>query len=73
MTLLCMIDKLVKQGSQFIIASHSPILISYYNGQILDLNRNLKEVKYENTDIYKTYMMLLKDAERMQKYLCEDE
>jgi len=68
-----MIDKLVKQGSQFIIASHSPILISYYNGQILDLNRNLKEVKYENTDIYKTYMMLLKDAERMQKYLCEDE
>jgi len=68
-----MIDKLVKQGSQFIIASHSPILISYYYGQILDLNRNLNEVKYENTDIYKTYMMLLKDAERMQKYLCEDE
>jgi len=73
MTLLCMIDKLVKQGSQFIIASHSPILISYCNGQILDLNRNLREVSYEDTDIYKTYMMFLKDPERMQKYLFKEE
>ena len=34
------IDQLVKEGSQFIIATHSPILISYRNGKILDLNNN---------------------------------
>ena len=42
MTLLCLIDELVKQNCQFIIATHSPILISYRNGQILDLNNNFK-------------------------------
>ncbi|HPO77684.1 MAG TPA: hypothetical protein PLI23_11020, partial [Thermoclostridium caenicola] len=47
--------------------------ISYHNGQILDLNQNLKEVKYEDTDIYKTYMTFLQDPERMQKYLFMDE
>ena len=42
MTLLCLIDDLVKRGSQFIIATHSPILISYYDGIILDLEIILK-------------------------------
>jgi predicted ATPase len=42
MSLLCLIDKLVKEGSQFIIATHSPILISYRDGKILDLNNNFK-------------------------------
>ena len=40
LSLLCLIDQLAKEGSQFIIATHSPILISYRNGVILDLNNN---------------------------------
>lgn len=35
MTLLCLIDELSKKGCQFIIATHSPILISYRDGEIL--------------------------------------
>lgn len=67
MALLCLIDDLVKQGSQFIIATHSPILISYRNGVILDLNNNFKEISYKETDIYNLYKMYLDDSEGMQK------
>ncbi len=69
LSLLCLIDELVKDGSQFIIATHSPILISYRNGKILDLNNNFKEVKYEDTDIYNLYKMYLEQPQLMQKRL----
>lgn len=72
MTLLCLIDELVKEGSQFIIATHSPILISYINGKILDLNNNFKEVKYEDTEIYQVYKMYLDNPYGMQHKLFED-
>lgn len=69
MSLLCLIDELVKEGSQFIIATHSPILISYRDGVILDLNQNFKEVSYQETDIYALYKMYLDSPEEMQKRL----
>lgn len=72
MTLLCLIDQLVKEGSQFIIATHSPILISYIHGKILDLNRGFCETKLEDTDIYKTYQDFLKNPYGMQKILFEE-
>ena len=59
MSLLCLIDELAKKGSQFIIATHSPILISYRDGKILDLNDNFKEVEYKDTDIYKLLVELV--------------
>ena len=64
-----MIDQLVKAGSQFIIATHSPILISYRNGKILDLNHAFQEIKYKDTDIYSLYKMYLDDVEGMQHRL----
>lgn len=69
LSLLCFIDQLVKEGSQFIIATHSPILISYRNGKILDLNNNFKEVDYRNTDIYSLYRMYLDEPDTMQHRL----
>lgn len=72
MSLLCLIDDLVKNGSQFIIATHSPILISYINGKILDLNDEFKEIKYEETDIYKIYKLYLDNAYSMQEKLFKD-
>ena len=58
-----------KRGSQFIISTHSPILISYRNGIILDLNDNFKEVNYKDSDIYKMYKMYLDNSDRMQDRL----
>ena len=69
MTLLCLIDKLVKEGSQFIIATHSPILISYRDGKILDLNNNFDEIDYKDTEIYKLYKMYLDEPDMMQHRL----
>ena len=66
---MCLIDDLVKRGSQFIISTHSPILISYRNGIILDLNDNFKEVNYKDSDIYKMYKMYLDNSDRMQDRL----
>lgn len=69
LSLLYLIDQLVKEGSQFIIATHSPILISYRDGKILDLNNNFKEVSYKDTDIYSLYRMYLDEPESMQHRL----
>lgn len=66
LSLLCLIDELVKKGSQFIISTHSPILISYRNGIILDLDDNFKEVSYKDTEIYKLYKMYLDNSDNMQ-------
>lgn len=72
MTLLCLIDDLVKQGSQFIIATHSPILMSYRNGEILNLENNFEKVNYEDTSIYQTYKMYLEDPIGMQHRLFDE-
>jgi predicted ATPase len=72
MSLLCLINDLVNEGSQFIIATHSPILISYINGEILNLNDSFKVIKYEDTEIYQTYKMYLNNPYKMQEILFEE-
>lgn len=73
MTLLSLIHELANKESQFIIATHSPILIAYINGTIYDLNQNCKEVKYEETEIYNIYKMFLERHDNMQYHLFNDE
>ena len=73
LSLLYLIDQLAKEGSQFIIATHSPILISYRDGKILDLNNNFKEIAYKDTDIYSLYKMYIDDPYTMQKRLFDEE
>ncbi len=72
MSLLCLIDELAKNGSQFIISTHSPILISYRDGEILDLNDGFKKIKYEDTDIYRVYKSYLDNPYQMQKRLFDE-
>ena len=69
MSLLILINDLAKHGAQFIIATHSPILISYRDGEILDLNDGCKHIEYKDTEIYKTYKMYLNDPDGMQHRL----
>lgn len=48
---LAVIDKLVKNQSQFIIATHSPILLAYPNATIYQLDElGIKKIKYEDTE-----------------------
>ena len=69
MSLLYLIDELSKNGSQFIISTHSPILISYRDGEIIDLSYNFKSVEYKDSDIYKNYISYLDNPDLMQKRL----
>jgi len=72
MTLLCHIHDLAKNGSQFIIATHSPILLSYKYGKIIDMNSDMKEIKYEDTDVYTIYKDFLNNPYKMQDILFEE-
>jgi len=72
MTLLCYIHDLAKNGSQFIIATHSPILLAYKYGKIIDMNNNMEEIKYEDTEVYKIYKDFLNNPYGIQKVLFEE-
>ena len=73
MSLLCLMNDLVNDGAQFIISTHSPILLSYINANIYDMDNNFNKVKYEDTETYKTYKMFLDDPKKMQERLFLDE
>ncbi len=72
MTLLCHIHELSKKGSQFIIATHSPILLSYMYGRIIDMNNGMKETKFEDTEVYQIYKDFINNPYGMQKIMFEN-
>ena len=71
MKLLVIIDRLAKKGSQFIIATHSPILISYRDGIVYDLNRNFQKTDFKQTDTFNIYRRFINDPFGMQKELLD--
>ena len=67
---LIRLDELVKKNSQFIIITHSPIILSYPNSKILEITENwINEVSYKDTNHYNTYKMFLDNPEYMLKKL----
>ena len=72
MTLLAEIDRLVKEGSQLIIATHSPILMAYPGACILELSeQGIAHVDYKDTEHYRITKQFLDAPERMLRYLIE--
>lgn len=73
MSLLVVIDELVKNNSQFIIATHSPILMAYPNADILEFSeQGIHKVGYRETEHYKITKQFIDMPERMVKYLLND-
>jgi len=52
LSMLVRMHDLVRAGSQFIIATHSPILMAYPGATILQLDERIREVAYEETEHY---------------------
>lgn len=74
MTALASIHDLVKDGSQFIIATHSPILLAYPRSKIVLFDGSgLSEVAYEDTEHYAVTRHFLNDHRRMVEELMRDE
>lgn len=73
MAALTAINDLVKKNSQFIIATHSPILMAYPGAKILFLSEDgISEVAYEDTEHYCITKEFLNNHRRMLKILMED-
>ena len=72
LTLLGEINELVKKNSQFIIATHSPILMAFPEADILEFSKGgINRVYYKDTEHYKITKQFLDDPERMLHYLLD--
>jgi predicted ATPase len=70
---LAVIHKLVKADSQFIIATHSPILMAYPDSTIYLFSENgIHEIAYEDTDHYRVAKDFLNHREQMLNVLFEE-
>jgi predicted ATPase len=73
MTLLAAVDSLVKNNSQFIIATHSPILMAYQDAEIYVLaDDEIRLTPYEETEHYILTKQFLNNPRKMLRYLLED-
>ncbi len=73
MSLLVIMHDLIQRGSQFIIATHSPIIMSYPDSVVYELTDGVKEVKYKDTEHYKITKAFLDKPEKMLNMLLSEE
>jgi predicted ATPase len=72
LTFLAIINQLEKSGNaQFIIATHSPILLSYPNAIVLNLDNNLEEIDYKETEHFKLTKEFLNNPDSYFRHLFE--
>lgn len=74
LNLLGLIYKYSERGAQFIIATHSPILLACPNACIYEFSeKGVREIGYEDTDIYKIISGFINDRDSMLKEVIIDE
>ncbi|AKA68096.1 AAA family ATPase [Clostridium scatologenes] len=65
MTMLARIHELVQQGSQFIIATHSPIIMAYPDSLIYELKGQFRKVSYKDTEHFQVMKQFVNNTEKM--------
>ncbi len=74
MTLMTTMYSLVERESQFIIATHSPMLMTFPNADILEFSSDgIKRVGYKDTAHYQITRRFLENPDRMLQYLLEEQ
>ena len=72
MELICHIHDLVEKDSQFIISTHSPILMAYPDAEVLQISeKGIESVSYEDTEHFRLTRQFLNAPEKMLQYLLE--
>lgn len=67
-------DLVQEDDSQFIIATHSPILLGYPEAVILSFdNGEITEIEYEETDHFQLTKYFLQNREKFLKDILEEE
>jgi len=65
MTMISRINELVQEGSQFIIATHSPIIMAYPDAVIYEIKEGFQTVRYEETEHYQVSRNFLNNTQKM--------
>ena len=74
LALMRRIHDLAGQGAQFIVSTHSPILLGYPNARIYLLSeQGISETSYEETEQYALTRSFLNDRDRFLHYLFTDD
>ena len=74
LSLLVAMHDLVELDSQFILATHSPIVMAFPGAEIkLFDETGVRSVDYRDTEHYQITKQFINDPERMLKYLLEAE
>ena len=74
MTLMCLIRNVVDEKSQFIISTHSPILMTFPGAEIYELSEDgIRSVRYQDTEHYQITKQFLNKPEQMLRYLDIDD
>jgi len=74
MAMLSRMSQLVGEDSQFIIATHSPILMAYPDALLLQIEDDLLVAReYEETEHYQVTKDFLEDYQRIVAYLTESD
>ena len=71
MSMITKIHELVEQDSQFIIATHSPIIMAYPNSTIYEVKENIEVVRYEETENYQIMKSFINNREKMLNILLD--
>lgn len=74
LTLLLHIVQMAEAGSQFIIVTHSPILLGIPDAEILEFSdAGIHPCEYEETESYRITKLFIENRERMLDRLLHDE
>ncbi|MBC2721194.1 AAA family ATPase [Desulfosporosinus sp.] len=71
MSMITRMHELVQQGSQFIIATHSPIIMAYPHAQIYEIQEGLERITYEGTEHYQIMRAFLNNTQKMLDILLD--
>lgn len=72
LTLLIEMSRMAARGSQFLVSSHSPILLGIPGAKILSFDMEpAREISYEQTESYQVTRMFLNNREGMIRRLLD--
>ncbi|WHE88789.1 AAA family ATPase [Lachnoanaerobaculum gingivalis] len=72
MELICYIKKLVDNNSQFIISTHSPILMTFPDAEVIEITQEeIKSVDYKETEHFLITKRFMDSPEQMIKNLLD--
>ena len=73
LTLMLHMNRMAAGDAQFIVASHSPILLGFPSAQILSFDGGeIHEVQWEETDSYRVPRLFLDNREGVLRRLLDD-